>query len=118
MSINLRTWQTLCGIAFPLAFVGLAVGIITQDSPTATIAATVAGWVIGGLGIVGAILGVLFLLSRLSMRCPLCDAISRVIGGTGKEIHVDCPSCGQVCSTMRWLRTPVTEVVEPTDIEA
>lgn len=115
--MNLKTWQTLCGIGFPLSFIASAAGNFGPDSPMLVYCSNVGQWFMVALGIVGGILGILFLLRRLTFKCPLCSGVGHVVGGTGKDIYLDCSSCGRVLGTIRWFRTPCAEVIDLADEE-
>jgi hypothetical protein len=102
--MNAKTWQTLGGFALPLIVV-IGVGLVFgrgHGLPTYVLAAC--SLAVAGLGVVGAYFGVLLTLGRLYFGCPLCGTRSRVTGGTRKDMYLDCPSCGPVRVTSRFLR--------------
>ena len=115
--MNARVWQNLCG-AFPLLMVGAALGIFMPNEFFAKLIANVSTILIVSLGLLGGFFGLMLVLGRLYMGCPLCNKRSKVWGGTGKELYLECPSCSHVCTTMRFLRPSVAEqLIEVEDPE-
>jgi hypothetical protein len=92
---NARTWHRLCVSAyllFPAVIVGL---LLPRDSPFGWLCAVAIGWSLL-IALLGAVQGGLLALGRLRQGCPLCGRQSRVIGGSGDGMLLDCPGCGEL----------------------
>lgn len=48
------------------------------------------------LGAIGAVMGILFAMGKLKMRCPFCDAYGHVGGNKRDGLWMECPECGLV----------------------
>ncbi|MGV3661960.1 MAG: hypothetical protein ACO1TE_17380 [Prosthecobacter sp.] len=115
--INAKTWQTVCGLVLYPFFLGAAATFLQPGHPWLIPIVKFFNIFFVALCALGACMGVLFCLRRLYFGCPFCRARSRVLGGSGKVLCVDCPSCGRVVVTCRLFRTATAELVGDEDEE-
>lgn len=109
--MNAKTWQTLCGLAaYPFA-AAVVVSFLKVSHPVLILFGNIFNIFFITLCAVGACMGVMFCLRRLHLGCPFCHARSRVVGGAGRQIFVECPSCGTVQVTCRFFRTATAEKI-------
>ncbi len=93
--MNIRTWHRLC-ISSYLGFPGMVmVWSLPNSSHLNWLALAMIVWAIG-VGILGAVLGLLLMFGRLKLGCPQCNARSDVSGGNNKGMHLSCPKCGEL----------------------
>jgi hypothetical protein len=93
--MNVRTWHRMVlagGLFFALTF-------LSWFMPEGSVKDA---FIVFGTGFmmltaaVGAVMGVLLILGRLRMGCPLCDSASKVSFGQGNVLCLECPECGDL----------------------
>lgn len=93
--VNAKTLHRL-PIPVPFLLVLIVIGIFSESGHWLRTVAGIATLVFICLGILGAVMGLLFAFGQLHLGCPRCSARSKVVGGTSKGMVLDCPHCGLV----------------------
>ncbi|MEO5915981.1 MAG: hypothetical protein ABIS50_17230 [Luteolibacter sp.] len=95
---SFKLWIKI-GALVPLLFICIFVGFVFPDSTVSKGLSFVASAILIPLCLMGGIMGVLLSMNRLFFRCPFCSAKSRAIGGGGRCLWIECPTCGVISGT-------------------
>jgi len=91
--INVKTWLWTCRLSVLLAALVIAAKIYPEETWLAHVGTT-ALIVLTVICLSGAFMGLLLVLGRLYLGCPLCGMRSRAVGGRGSLLWMECPCCG------------------------
>jgi hypothetical protein len=102
--MNAKTWQSIGGFSLALFLAVVAFFIFPPSHPLLRYLSNACIGLLVILCIIGAWFGFLLCLGRLYFGCPFCGSRSQVVGGTKKDLYLECPSCGHICVTARPFR--------------
>jgi hypothetical protein len=105
--MNARTWATICGFVLPLFLVIFLLMVFHPNHPAIASLEKACVFIVVGLGLLGAVFGLRYTFGRLHFGCPFCNTRSRVTTIDKYDMYLECPSCGEICVTVRTLRTPM-----------
>ena len=88
-------WHYLCRTVFPVACLGYAICFLSPESKlTSTVGTGLLGFM-AIMGITGAIMGILIVVTPFTLACPICKRRETSIGGSREEgLWLDCKHCG------------------------
>jgi hypothetical protein len=96
MLMPFRLWLYLSKIGGPILFAVITATFFAPGDSLLGLVRFVANCMLVLLCLIGAMMGILFALGRLRMRCPFCGKSGEVGGSKQDGMWMECESCGFV----------------------
>lgn len=91
-----RLWFYLAHLVGPILFAIIFFTFAAAEDSFSGRVRQVAMYIFVLLGITGVVLGLLFAIGRLRMRCPFCSKLGRIGVRKSDGLCMECETCGTV----------------------
>lgn len=106
--MTFRIWFHLCQLVY-VGFLILAVGALFQNWFLTRIGL----WLVVPIGLIGAVLGIIWTARGLRTACPLCSQVGQWVAPDKNALAIECSQCGLVGGyVIRDLRVRVLHELE------